>query len=76
MALVDRATRAAELGEEAGHTAQDAEFAPSHCDDVRAMGLLEPIKLLRYVGFQAELELPRRLRSEPGREQHSREAAE
>ncbi len=65
MALVDRALRAAELGEEATSApAQDAEFVLSHCDNVRASGFLERIKLPHHVDCQAELELLRRLRAE------------
>ncbi len=65
MALVDRALRAAELGEEdSGAPVQDAEFVLSHCDNVQASGFLEHIKLPHHVDFQAELELVRRLRAE------------
>ena len=64
MALVDRALRWEELGEEdQGAPAQDAEFVLSHCDNIQATGFLEHIKLPHYVDFQAELELVRRLRS-------------
>lgn len=64
MALVDRALRWDELGEEdQGAPAQDAEFVLSHCDNIQATGFLEHIKLPHYVDFQAELELVRRLRS-------------
>jgi alpha-D-ribose 1-methylphosphonate 5-triphosphate synthase subunit PhnI len=65
MALVDRALRWRELGEEAsGAPAQDEEFVLSHCDNIQATGFLEHIKLPHYVDFQAELELVRRLRDE------------
>lgn len=80
MALVDRALRARELGEEeAGAPAQDEEFVLSHCDNVQASGFLEHIKLPHHVDFQAELELVRRLRAEAfaaGRTADAREAAE
>ncbi|TVS00714.1 MAG: carbon-phosphorus lyase complex subunit PhnI [Rhodobacteraceae bacterium] len=63
MALVDRALRARELGEDmAGAPAQDEEFVLSHCDNIQSSGFLEHIKLPHYVDFQAELELIRKLR--------------
>ena len=65
MALVDRAMRWQELGEDfAGAPAQDEEFVLSHCDNIQATGFLEHIKLPHYVDFQAELELIRTLRRE------------
>jgi alpha-D-ribose 1-methylphosphonate 5-triphosphate synthase subunit PhnI len=65
MALVDRALRWEELGEDdVGAPAQDAEFVLSHSDNVQATGFLEHIKLPHYVDFQSELELIRRLRAE------------
>jgi len=65
MALVDRALRWEELGEDdLGAPAQDAEFVLSHSDNVQATGFLEHIKLPHYVDFQSELELIRRLRVE------------
>jgi len=67
MALVDRALRAEELGEDlSGAPAQDAEFVLSHCDNIQSSGFLEHIKLPHYVDFQAELELVRKLRREAG----------
>ncbi|WP_435170991.1 carbon-phosphorus lyase complex subunit PhnI [Falsirhodobacter sp. 1013] len=64
MALVDRALRWQELGEDnVGAPAQDEEFVLSHCDNIQATGFLEHIKLPHYVDFQAELELIRRLRT-------------
>lgn len=76
MALVDRALRAAELGEDmSGAPAQDAEFVLSHCDNIQSSGFLEHIKLPHYVDFQAELELVRKLRRDAGAE-HAKEAAE
>ncbi|NKX44776.1 carbon-phosphorus lyase complex subunit PhnI [Roseicyclus persicicus] len=65
MALVDRALRWEELGEDnVGAPAQDAEFVLYHADNVQATGFLEHIKLPHYVDFQSELELVRRLRAE------------
>ncbi|MDM7971398.1 MAG: carbon-phosphorus lyase complex subunit PhnI [Paracoccaceae bacterium] len=65
MALVDRALRWRELGEDdLGAPAQDEEFVLSHCDNIQATGFLEHIKLPHYVDFQSELELVRRLRAE------------
>ena len=70
MALVDRALRAGDYGEERKGPAQDEEFVLSHCDNVQATGFVEHLKLPHYVDFQAELALLRRLRRE------RREAAE
>ncbi len=64
MALVDRALRADEFGEERTAPAQDEEFVLSHADNVQATGFVEHLKLPHYVDFQAELELLRRLRAE------------
>jgi len=77
MALVDRALRARDLGEEVKAPAQDEEFVLSHSDNVQATGFVEHLKLPHYVDFQAELGLVRKLREdfssgEPG----VREAAE
>ena len=67
MALVDRALRWKELGEEdQGAPAQDEEFVLMHADNIQATGFLEHIKLPHYVDFQSELELVRRLRAETG----------
>ncbi|HMA75512.1 MAG TPA: carbon-phosphorus lyase complex subunit PhnI [Xanthobacteraceae bacterium] len=62
MALVDRALRAQELGEETKAPAQDEEFVLSHSDNVQATGFVEHLKLPHYVDFQSELGLVRRLR--------------
>lgn len=63
MALVDRALRWKELGEDdLGAPAQDEEFVLSHADNIQATGFLEHIKLPHYVDFQSELELVRKLR--------------
>ncbi|MGP6087189.1 carbon-phosphorus lyase complex subunit PhnI [Antarctobacter jejuensis] len=65
MALVDRALRWRELGEDnMGAPAQDEEFVLYHSDNIQATGFLEHIKLPDYVDFQSELELVRRLRRE------------
>ncbi|MGI4940790.1 MAG: carbon-phosphorus lyase complex subunit PhnI [Janthinobacterium lividum] len=64
MALVDRAMRAAELGEHPSAPAQDVEFVVSHCDSVEATGFVEHLKLPHYVDFQSELETIRRMRAE------------
>ncbi|MDF1855542.1 carbon-phosphorus lyase complex subunit PhnI [Pseudooceanicola sp.] len=65
MALVDRALRWEELGEDnVGAPAQDQEFVLYHADNIQATGFLEHIKLPHYVDFQSELELIRKLRRE------------
>jgi alpha-D-ribose 1-methylphosphonate 5-triphosphate synthase subunit PhnI len=64
MALVDRALRAGELGEDRVAPAQDEEFVIAHADNVQATGFVEHLKLPHYVDFQAELQLIRRLREE------------
>ena len=77
VALVDRALRWDELGEDdQGAPAQDQEFVLSHCDNIQATGFLEHIKLPHYVDFQAELELVRRLRAEATADAANREAAQ
>jgi alpha-D-ribose 1-methylphosphonate 5-triphosphate synthase subunit PhnI len=75
MALVDRALRAEELGEEQTAPAQDAEFVLYHSDNVEASGFVQHLKLPHYVDFQSELAVIRRLRRE-AREKSRREAAE
>lgn len=63
MALLDRALRWQELGEDnVGVPAQDEEFVLYHSDNIQATGFLEHIKLPHYVDFQSELELIRKLR--------------
>ena len=65
MALVDRALRWEELGEDdVGAPAQDAEFVLYHADNIQATGFVEHIKLPHYVDFQSELELIRKIRAE------------
>ncbi len=77
MALVDRALRWRELGEDdKGAPAQDEEFVLSHADNVQATGFVEHLKLPHYVDFQSELELVRKLRREQEERRASLEAAE
>ena len=64
MALVDRALKARELGEDAKHPAQQEEFVLYHCDNVEASGFVEHLKLPHYVDFQGELELLRKIRAD------------
>lgn len=64
MALVDRAMRAAELGEAADNPANDIEFMLYHSDNVEASGFVQHLKLPHYVDFQTNLELLRRLRAQ------------
>ncbi len=64
MALVDRALRARELGEESGAPAQDQEFVLSHSDNVEASGFVQHLKLPHYVDFQSELNMVRAMRAE------------
>lgn len=64
MALVDRALRARELGEDPTAPAQDEEFVLLHSDNVEAQGFTSHLKLPHHVDFQGDLELLRRLRQE------------
>ena len=74
MALVDRALRWKELGEDnLGAPAQDEEFVLYHSDNIQATGFLEHIKLPHYVDFQSELELIRKLRREASAVQEAAE---
>ncbi len=76
MALVDRALRWKEMGEDdMGAPAQDEEFVLYHADNIQATGFLEHIKLPHYVDFQSELELVRKMRAE-AQAQEMPEAAE
>jgi len=63
MALVDRALRARELGEDADSPVQNEEFVLCHSDNVEASGFVQHLKLPHYVDFQSELELLRKLRA-------------
>lgn len=62
MALVDRALRTEELGEEATSPAQDIEFVLYHSDNVEAQGFVQHLKLPHYVDFQSELNVVRGMR--------------
>jgi len=66
MALVDRALRCRELGEEPSSPTQDEEFVLSHSDNVEASGFVQHLKLPHYVDFQSELVLVRDLRAGQG----------
>ncbi len=76
MALVDRAMRAEELGEEVSAPAQNVEFVVYHSDNIEATGFVEHLKLPHYVDFQSELENVRRMRREAARAAERAEAAE
>jgi len=69
MSLVDRALRAAELGELVQSPAQMPEFVLSHSDSLEASGFVQHLKLPHYVDFQAELELVRKMRASPAQGQ-------
>ena len=62
MALVDRALRTEELGEEAQYPAQNQEFVLYHSDNVEASGFVQHLKLPHYVDFQTEIQMVRGLR--------------
>ena len=64
MAIIDRALKTRELGEEVIYPAQNDEFVLAHSDSVAASGFIAHFKLPHYVDFQAELQLIRRLRRE------------
>ena len=64
MALVDRAMRAQELGEDVTAPAQNVEFVLYHSDNIEATGFVEHLKLPHYVDFQSELETIRHMRAE------------
>jgi len=76
VSLVDRALRAAELGEEVEAPAQDQEFVLYHSDNVEATGFVEHLKLPHYVDFQSELEKLRAIRAAAATTDPRREAAE
>ena len=63
MALVDRALRADELGEDRVYPPQDEEFVLSHSDNVEASGFVSHLKLPHYVDFQSELVMLRGMRA-------------
>jgi len=64
MALVDRAMRATELGEDVAAPAQDEEFVLYHSDNVEASGFVQHLKLPHYVDFQSELTILRKIRAD------------
>ncbi|MDJ0685462.1 MAG: carbon-phosphorus lyase complex subunit PhnI [Alphaproteobacteria bacterium] len=64
MALVDRALRGRDLGEEVDAPCHDEEFVLAHADNVEASGFVQHLKLPHYVDFQSELELVRKMRRE------------
>ncbi|MBR0568206.1 carbon-phosphorus lyase complex subunit PhnI [Azoarcus sp. L1K30] len=64
MALVDRALRAGEFGEDTDLPANNEEFVLAHSDNVEASGFVQHLKLPHYVDFQTNLELLRRLRAQ------------
>jgi len=74
MALVDRAMRAQELGEDVTAPAQNVEFVLYHSDNIEATGFVEHLKLPHYVDFQSELQNVRRMRA--ANEAETAEAAE
>jgi alpha-D-ribose 1-methylphosphonate 5-triphosphate synthase subunit PhnI len=77
MAIVDRALRRGEVGEDVDAPVQDEEFVLYHSDNVEASGFVQHLKLPHYVDFQADLQLVRRLRREHfERLNRSKEAAE
>ena len=76
MALVDRAMRAEELGEDVTAPAQNVEFVVYHADNIEATGFVEHLKLPHYVDFQSELENVRRMRREAARTEEAAAAAE
>ena len=64
MALMDRALRAKEFGEEIKGPAQQEEFVLYHSDNIEAQGFVQHLKLPHYIDFQAELNLLRTMRAE------------
>ena len=76
MALVDRAMRAEELGEDVTAPAQNIEFVLYHSDNIEATGFVEHLKLPHYVDFQSELQNVRRMQQEIARATERAEAAE
>lgn len=64
MALVDRALRSEEFGEDISSPAQDEEFVLYHSDNVEAQGFVQHLKLPHYIDFQAELNLLRQMRQD------------
>lgn len=76
MALVDRALRSGELGEETGFPVNDPEFVLFHSDNVEASGFVQHLKLPHYVDFQSDLILMRKKIREFNERQQSDEYSE
>lgn len=57
MAIVDRALRTRELGDDAMYPAQDEEFVLMHADNLDASGLVQHLKLPHYVDFEASRQM-------------------
>ncbi|MER8563517.1 carbon-phosphorus lyase complex subunit PhnI [Mesorhizobium sp. M0578] len=76
MAIVDRALRCREYGEEVQFPAQDEEFVLSHTDNLEAAGFVSHLTLPHYVDFQADLQFIRQLREEQSGSSSQKEAAE
>ncbi|ASP89685.1 carbon-phosphorus lyase complex subunit PhnI (plasmid) [Sinorhizobium meliloti] len=64
MAIVDRALRCREYGEEASYPVQDEEFVLTHTDNLEAAGFVSHLTLPHYVDFQGDLQFIRQLREE------------
>jgi alpha-D-ribose 1-methylphosphonate 5-triphosphate synthase subunit PhnI len=64
VAVIERALRAAELGEEPRYPVQDEEFVILHADNVTSSGLVQHLKLPHYVDFQSQLQLVCELREQ------------
>ncbi|MFN4282963.1 MAG: carbon-phosphorus lyase complex subunit PhnI [Alphaproteobacteria bacterium] len=76
MALVDRALRATELGEDIVAPAQDQEFVLAHSDSVEASGFVQHLKLPHYIDFQSELLAVRDMRAKAAVRAQAEEAAD
>ncbi|PST20764.1 carbon-phosphorus lyase complex subunit PhnI [Mesorhizobium plurifarium] len=64
MAIVDRALRCREYGEEARYPVQHEEFVLTHTDNLEAGGFVSHLTLPHYVDFQGDLQFIRQLREE------------
>ncbi len=64
MAIMDRALRSKEFGEQIQGPAQEEEFVLYHSDNIEAQGFVQHLKLPHYIDFQAELNLVRKMRAE------------
>jgi len=76
MALVDRALRATELGEDITAPAQDEEFVLAHSDSVEASGFVQHLKLPHYIDFQSELLSVRDMRAKAMARANAKEASD